>query len=92
MCALVINGIIYLGRLFLSLEKVAGIVGLTTLQLSQDDSMFRTLRKEKCINIRNKVLQDLTIVLTPTLIKIETDSDKIKILQKYRDDPLVEDI
>lgn len=85
---LVTNGIVDLGRLFPKLEKVAGNVGLTTLQLSLTDSLLRTHGKSDFIGKGNKILQDLKIVFTPALMKIENDSDKLKIMRKYHDDPL----
>lgn len=86
----IINRNIDLGHLFLRLAEIADNMGLTTIRLRFDDGLFTFpgTNVETFKNKGNGILKDtsLSIVLTPKLIQISTDTDRLNIMEKYHDD------
>lgn len=83
------NGVIDLGQLLPRLEIEAGKIFANQLQLSLNDNIFNYVGQQSLKIKANELLKNLFIVLTPKYTIITDDEEKIKIIQKYHDDPIL---
>lgn len=82
------NGKVELVHLLPKLEKIAGNLGIETLRMSLDDAFFANVKIDHFKKVGNNRLQQLNIVLIPALVKIESNSEKQKIMELYHNNPL----
>ena len=85
----IVHNKIALEQLLLRLETEVGNLGFKTIQLKKDDNIFKYISINELKNKGNIVLKKVTIVLTAATIYVHDPEEKIKILNKFHNDPIL---
>lgn len=88
-CDLTVNGKIVLEQFFPKLEKLVGGKGIKNLRISQNDEIFKEASVNEFIKIGSENLSNIRIAITPKIKVITDESEKLQILKKFHDDPIL---
>lgn len=83
-----VKGKVSLSELFTKLQYVTNTRKITNLQMSRDDKIFQLCRIEDFKSIGNKFLRKLTISIIKPPKKVIDASEKLKLMEKFHNDPL----
>jgi len=86
---LIDNGKIDLDRFFPKLEKLVVSEGLKDLRVSLNDNLFKFACVNQFKNTGNDKIQNISIAITPKIIRINNELEKQQILKRFHDDPIL---
>lgn len=84
-----VNGKIDLDQFLPKLEKMANNIGIKKLQLSLNGVIFANTRVNKIKESANSKLKNLEVALTPNLKIITDEKEKLYIIRKNHNHPLL---
>ena len=86
--SLIVHEKIALAQFFSKLEKLVGNTDCKHLKIAINDKIFNYVDIIEFKKIGNEQLKKATIAITPAILKISSESQKLQILKKFHDDPV----
>lgn len=78
-----------LSKLILSsLNKMAHETGLTEIKMVSNDEFFNYVSLNDFKNMGNDMLSNLTIYIINPIVQVSARDEKLRLIQKYHDDPI----
>lgn len=84
----VVNGRLCAKAALSSLEKMADNYKVKRMKMSSNDPIFECVGAQSLKDIGGQVLKEVQIALTPEVKIVTNEEEKLKIFEKYHNDPL----
>ena len=86
--SLIVHEKIALAQFFSKLEKLVGNTDYKNLKIAINDTLFNFVDINEFKNIGNAKLKTVTIAITPKIVTVTSDTQKLEILKKFHENPV----